>query len=49
MGVFTEDNRVAEFLKFSRSMLQIDNAILVFQDEPYIWFSLQKDVSHFGP
>lgn len=39
MGVFTEDNRVAEFLKFSRSLLQTDNAILVFQDEPYIWFS----------
>jgi len=39
MGVFTKDNRVAEFLKFSRSMLQADHAVLVFQNEPYIWFS----------
>ena len=47
MGVFTEDNRVAEFLKFSRSMLQIDNGILVFQDEPYIWFSSAKGCKPF--
>ncbi len=39
MGVFTEDNRVAEFLKFSRSLLQAENAVLAFQDEPYIWYS----------
>lgn len=39
MGVFTDDNRVADFLKFSKSMLQVDNALLVFENEPYIWHS----------
>lgn len=39
LGVFTEDNRIAEFLKVARSLLQIDSAILAFQDEPYIWYS----------
>ncbi|WP_374664693.1 sensor histidine kinase [Acinetobacter sp.] len=39
MGVFTEDNRIADFLKFTRNMMQTENAILIFQDEPYIWFS----------
>lgn len=39
LGVFTEDNRIAEFLKVARGLLQIDSAILAFQDEPYVWHS----------
>ena len=39
LGVFGADNRITDFLKFARSMLQTDYAILAFKGEPYIWFS----------
>lgn len=47
MGVFTQENRIADFLKFARSMLQTDYAILAFKGEPYIWFSSDEAVNHF--
>lgn len=39
MGVYTDDNRIAEFLKFARGIVQVDNAVLAFKNEPYIWYS----------
>lgn len=47
MGVYTEDNRVADFLKFSRGMLHAENAILAFHDEPYIWHSSAEGCKPF--
>ncbi|UIJ76256.1 MULTISPECIES: sensor histidine kinase [unclassified Acinetobacter] len=39
MGVYTDDNRIAEFLKFARGIVQVDNAVLAFKNEPYIWYA----------
>ena len=47
MGVFTQENRIADFLKFARSMLQTDYAILAFKGEPYIWFSSDEGCKPF--
>ena len=47
LGVFGQDNRIADFLKFARSMLQTDYAILAFKDEPYIWFSSDEGCRPF--
>lgn len=47
LGVFSADNRIADFLKFARSMLQTDYAILAFKGEPYIWFSSEQGCRPF--
>lgn len=47
LGVFTQENRIADFLKFARSMLQTDYAILAFKGEPYIWFSSDEGCKPF--
>ena len=47
LGVFGADNRITDFLKFARSMLQTDYAILAFKDEPYIWFSSDEGCRPF--
>ncbi|WP_445116485.1 sensor histidine kinase [Acinetobacter sp. WZC-1] len=39
LGVFTEENRIAGFLRFARGILQAECAILAFHHEPYIWYS----------
>jgi signal transduction histidine kinase len=47
LGVFGADNRITDFLKFARSMLQTDYAILAFKGEPYIWFSSDEGCRPF--
>lgn len=47
MGVYTPDNKIADFLKFARGILQMDNAILAFKDEPYIWYSSDQEFKAF--
>jgi len=37
MGVFTPKNLIHDFLNMTRAIMQSDTAILVMQDEPYIW------------
>nr|WP_174507384.1 HAMP domain-containing sensor histidine kinase [Acinetobacter sp. Marseille-Q1620] len=39
LDVFTPDNEIEGFLKLARSFLKTENAILAFDDEPYIWFN----------
>lgn len=39
LGVFTEDNYVDQFLKDIRDLFEFDHAILVFYNEPYLWYS----------
>lgn len=39
LGVFTPKNQIDGFLKFARSILDADSAILAFHHEPYIWHS----------
>ncbi|MDQ9009299.1 HAMP domain-containing sensor histidine kinase [Acinetobacter gerneri] len=38
LDVFTPDNELEGFLKLARGILKTENAILAFDDEPYIWF-----------
>lgn len=38
LDVFTPDNELDGFLKLARGILKTENAILAFDDEPYIWF-----------
>ena len=47
LGVFTQDNRIAAFLKFARGMLQMDQAILVFREEPYGWYETNDECHAF--
>ena len=47
LGVFTQDNRIASFLKFARGMLQMDQAILVFREEPYGWYEANDECYAF--
>ena len=47
LGVFTADNRVADFLKFARNVIQSQYAILMFKHEPYIWFSSDEGCRPF--
>lgn len=47
MGVYTDDNKIADFLKFARGILQMDSAILAFKDEPYIWYSSDREFKAF--
>lgn len=39
LGVFTQDNRLESFLKFTRGMINAKHAILAFHNEPYVWYS----------
>ena len=39
LGVMTPKSQVEGFLKFARSILKTDSAILAFHNEPYIWHS----------
>lgn len=47
LGVFTQENRLADFLKFARNILQADSALLAFKDEPYTWFSSKEGCRPF--
>ncbi len=47
MGVYTEDNRIEDFLKFARGILQTDSALLTFKGEPYIWYASDHEVKAF--
>lgn len=47
LGVFTPQNQVENFLKFSRGLLQAKSAILTFHYEPYIWYSSPEGLSAF--
>lgn len=47
MGVYTDDNRVEDFLKFARGMIGTDSAILAFKDEPYIWYASENGLKAF--
>lgn len=37
LGVYTQENRIADFLKFACDMLQIGKGVFVFKEEPYGW------------
>lgn len=39
LGVFTPRNQLEGFLKFARSILKSESAILAFHHEPYVWHS----------
>lgn len=47
MGVYTNDNRIMEFLKFARGILQTDSALLTFKNEPYIWYASDREFKAF--
>ena len=47
MGVYTDDNKIADFLKFARSILRMESAILAFKNEPYIWYGSDEGVKAF--
>lgn len=47
LGVSTKNNRIAAFLKFARRMLQMDQAILVFREEPYGWYEVNDECHAF--
>ncbi len=40
LDVFTPENEIKGFLKLAKGILQTENAILAFNDEPYFWFNL---------
>ena len=40
LDVFTPDNEIKGFLKLAKGILKTENAILVFNNEPYFWFNL---------
>ena len=37
LGVQTPENRLEDFLNFSRAILNINNSVLIFENEPYAW------------
>jgi signal transduction histidine kinase len=39
LGVQTSENRLADFLQFSCAILNIENSLLIFKNEPYSWHS----------
>lgn len=47
LGVFTPKNQIDSFLKFARSILNANNAILAFHQEPYIWHSSPQGFKAF--
>lgn len=47
LGVFTPTNQVERFLKFARKMLEADQAVLTFHNEPYIWYSSRHGFKAF--
>ncbi|WP_407308044.1 sensor histidine kinase [Acinetobacter sp.] len=47
LGVFTPTNQVERFLRFARSMLGADQAVLAFHNEPYIWYSSNQGFKAF--
>lgn len=47
LGVFTPKNQIDGFLKFARSILNADCAVLAFHHEPYIWYSSSNGFKAF--
>lgn len=39
LGVFTPNNQIANFLCLAQKILQVEQAILSFHNEPYTWYS----------
>lgn len=39
LGVHSPDNRIKDFLKFACAILRVKSAILIFENEPYLWHS----------
>lgn len=45
LGVYSQDNRIADFLKFACEILGMEKGFWVFENEPYGWH-FSKGVSH---
>jgi signal transduction histidine kinase len=47
LGIYTPENRVANFLKIAAKILQTDKSLLAFSSEPYGWHFAQNLCSAF--
>ncbi|RKG39484.1 sensor histidine kinase [Acinetobacter rongchengensis] len=39
LGVYTADNKIARFMRIARAILNVENAIFTFHNEPYKWIA----------
>lgn len=47
LGVLNQENSVERFLRIARKLLNVENAIISFVNEPYIWYSNQSEFKAF--
>ena len=47
LGVLSQENSVERFLKIARKLLNVENAIISFANEPYVWYSNQSEFKAF--
>lgn len=42
LGVYTADNKIARFMRIARAILNVENAIFTFHNEPYKWIASEE-------
>lgn len=42
LGVYTQDNKIEKYLRIARAILNVENAIFTFHDEPYFWMATEQ-------
>lgn len=42
LGVYTTDNKIERYLRVARGILDINNAMFSFHDEPYFWSASEQ-------